>query len=259
MQDRSEENQASEVLGDQVMDSLGMNGESGEAAEAQADSGESTELPKYAKEKLGMQEKRHKKQMRELQQQMEDMRSQLGSRPQMQSQDQSQGQSNQAAGDPYQHAVAAAMQAIEQKQKKSQEAEKMQHVHKQYQDLQDDLDNGSDQYDDFDDVVRSPKTHYTEAMRDAALLIPNRTDVLYKLGKNPDELNRISKLHPLEQAKEMVKLSIAMMGGNGSKPASQAAKTMGNIKSNPVSSSSAQVNEKTPIGEIRRKMKAGWK
>lgn len=261
MQDRQDE-VSSEGLEQEVMDSLG-NPEQ-VAADEESAQDVKEDLPAYAKQKLGMQEKRHKKAMREVRQQLDEMRAQLGSRPEsMNTQNPvnnySQPDMQQSGGnDIIQQAVAAALRAQADQQKKAQDAEKMQYVHKQYQDLQDELDNGSDKYEDFDDVVRHPNVPFTEAMRDATLLLPNKSDVLYKLAKNPDEFKRIRDLHPIEQAKEMVKLSFALMSG-GNEKSSQPIKTMGNIKSNPVSNSSAQVNEKTPIGELRRKMKAGWK
>lgn len=254
MQDRSENNPASEVAAEQVMDSLGVSPEvTDEQSVEQKD-----ELPKFAKEKLGMQEKRHKKEMRKMQSQLDEIRAHLGSRPEPMNAPQPNVDpySSQPNGD-LDSAVAKAMEMVEKKKK---DAENAQHVQKQYQSLSDDLDNASDKYEDFDDVVKSPNVPFTNAMRDAALLLPNRTDVLYKLGKNPDELKRISQLPSIQQAQEMVKLAMGLMSGGDEKQAPQGVKTMGNIKSNPVSNSS-QVNEKTSVSELRKRMKsgAGWK
>lgn len=254
MQDRSENNPENEVAAEQVMDSMGVSSEVVDDQSAE----QKDELPKFAKEKLGMQEKRHKKDMRKMQQQIEELRAHLGSRPEPMNTPQNvDPYSSQPNGD-FDSAVAKAMEAVEKKKKDSENA---QHVQKQYQSLNDDLDNASDKYEDFDEVVKSPNVPFTSAMRDASLLLPNRTDVLYKLGKNPDELTRISKLPAIQQAQEMVKLSIGLMtGGGDEKQAPQGVKTMGNIKSNPVSNSS-QVNEKTSVSELRKRMKsgAGWK
>jgi hypothetical protein len=153
-------------------------------------------------------------------------------------------------------AVNAALQAKDQREQAAQQAEKQAHVHKQYQKLQDHLDNASSKYDDFEDVVRSPDAPFTDSMRDTALLLPNAADVLYKLGKAPDELKRISQLHPLEQAKEMIRLSVQMQGGD--QKGASAPRSLGNIKSNPVSAPDS-ANENTSVGELRRKLKAGWK
>jgi hypothetical protein len=93
-------------------------------------------------------------------------------------------------------------------------------------------------------------------MRDTALLLPNAADVLYKLGKNETELHRIAALHPIDQAKEMLGLSIALHGGTKDHGTS-APRQLGDVKSNPVNAGS--VNENTSIGELRRKLKANWK
>jgi hypothetical protein len=134
----------------------------------------------------------------------------------------------------------------------------MQHVYRQYENLDSDLNKGADKYEDFDDVVRGNDSPFTSAMRDAALMIPNPAEVLYKLGKDKDALRRISQLHPLEQAKEIVKLSHALVAGGGNNGGVKGAKTIGQIKNNPISTTS--ITENTPTSEIRRRMKSGeWK
>ena len=96
-------------------------------------------------------------------------------------------------------------------------------------------------------------------MRDAALMLPKKGagsagEVLYKLGKNPEELSRISKLHPHEQAQELVAISHALISGGENKGSSQ--RPLGQIKNNPVTNS-AGVTEKTSPAQIRALMKAG--
>jgi hypothetical protein len=217
------------------------------------------ELPQYAKERLGRQQKRHDREMRDMRQQMQMMQSQLQSPSQMDNNSQQMSQPEQSGGggvdDQIQKAVSYALNLQKMEKQKADEAEKAAHVHKQYQNLQDHLDKASDKYDDFDEVVRGNDTPFTPAMRDAALLIDNPGDVLYKLGKNRDELARISKLHPIDQAREINKLSFALMGGND-KGVSQP-RTIGQVKSNPVPT--RDVTDNTSVGELRRRMKAGWK
>lgn len=255
----------------EALEGLGMPEEAAEGL--QADEGKPEQDPVYVQKRLKQQERAHKREMRELQQQMMQMQQMQQMQQQMSApQQQGFGQPMQQQ-DPYgqpqqdqgmgaedqriQRAVQMALQHKEMQERQSKEAERMAHVQKQYQALQENLDNASLHYDDFDDVVRHGDAPYSEAMRDAALLIPNAADVLYKLGKNKDELKRISALHPLEQAKEMVKLSIALTQGEGSK-GRQVPKTLGQVKSNPVTNSQA-ITDKTPVSEIRRRMKAGWK
>lgn len=158
-----------------------------------------------------------------------------------------------------QHAVRMALGMKDHEERQAKNAEMQTHVHKQYQRLNDEFDNASDKYDDFDDVVRGNDVPFTPHVRDALLLVENPAEVAYKLGKNRTELERISKLHPLDQAREVNKLSFSLMGNHGKPTANQKTTPMGGIRQNPVSSSTA-VTGKTPPGEIRRRMKAGtWK
>ena len=212
-----------------------------------------TELPKGVRERLGRQEKRHARELRALRAEMQSLQGNLAqpnAAPQQGYQDPGMGQGDEQI----QRAVAAALRAQEEQARKQREAEQMQHVYRQYENLDQDLNKGSDKYDDFDDVVRGNDSPFTSAMRDAALMIPNPAEVLYKLGKDKDALRRISQLHPLEQAKEIVKLSHALVAG-GAGGGVKEAKTIGQIKHNPVSSTS--INENTSASEIRRRMKAG--
>lgn len=158
-----------------------------------------------------------------------------------------------------QHAVRMAFGMKDHEERQAQEAQRAAHVHKQYQRLNDEFDHASDKYDDFDDVVRGNDVPFTPHVRDALLLVENPAEVAYRLGKNRSELERISKLHPLDQAREVNKLSFSLMGNHGKPAANQKSTPMGSIRQNPVGSSTA-VTDKTPPGEIRRRMKAGtWK
>lgn len=158
-----------------------------------------------------------------------------------------------------QHAVRLALGMKDHEEKQAQEAQRQAHVHKQYQRLNDEFDHASDRYDDFDEVVRGNDVPFSPHVRDALLLVENPAEVAYRLGKNRSELERISKLHPLDQAREVNKLSFSLMGNHGKPTANQKTTPMGSIRQNPVSSSTS-VTDKTPPGEIRRRMKAGtWK
>jgi hypothetical protein len=258
---QSEEMQgeAKQELGEAVNASLGL-GEGGE----QPSESVHDELPEMAKKRLGMQEKRHKKEMRKLQSQLDEMRDHLRTRPEPLNSPEngmnpySSQPENGSMDDTVYKAVARAMEMQKMQEHKAREAEKMQHVQKSYRALQDNLDNASGKYEDFDDIVKSEDAPYTDAMRDAALLIENAPDVLYHLGKDKEKLKRISELHPLDQAKEVIKLSVALMSGNGSKQGSVSqAKPLGQVKNNPITSNT--VNEGTSVGELRKRMKDGGK
>jgi hypothetical protein len=161
--------------------------------------------------------------------------------------------------DKIQKAVRFALGMKEHEERQAKEAERQAHVNKQYQRLLDEFDRASEKYEDFDDVVRGDDIPFTPHVRDALLLVENPAEVAYRLGKNRSELERISKLHPLDQAREVNKLSFSLMGGNSGKPSSSKAAPLGTVRANPVHSSTA-VTDKTPPSVIRARMKAGtWK
>lgn len=245
-----------EELGEAVNASLGM----GE----QASEPEHDELPEAAKKRLGMQEKRHKKEMRRMQQQLDEVRQHLGSRPEPQNSPENgmnpytSQQEDGSMDDTVYKAVAKAMEMQKMQEQQAKDQEKMQHVHKSYKELEKNLEDGSSKYEDFDDVVNAHDAPYSDAMRDASLLIDNAPDVLYHLGKDREKLKRLSELHPLEQAKEVIKLSKALaIGDNGKQSNSSNAKPLGQVKNNPVTPNN--VNEATSVGELRKRMRDGGK
>jgi hypothetical protein len=218
--------------------------------------------PKSVKKRLGMQAKKHAREMRHMQEQLMQMREMLGSNTQGMhdiNNFPSPGQPNPASmteEERIQHAVRMALGMRENEQRQAEEAQKMAHVQKQYQRLNDEFDNASEKYDDFDDVVRANDVPFTPHVRDAMLLIKNPADVAYQLGKNRNELERISKLHPLDQAREIINLGQSLLNGQAEKPSSPKANTLGSIRVNPASSS----NGNASAADIRRRMKAGtWK
>lgn len=264
-QDLSSQDQ--ESLAGEVMQSLGEPGESGQQ-EVGDDDRDRDELPRFAKEKIGKIKHAHKKEMRSLQRRLDEleMRSSSGS-PALQSQHQPMNPYTNQAIQPgsdeekIHKAVTMAMRAKEDEERRAMEAQNAAYVNKHYESFNDHLDNASNKYDDFDEVVRSKDAPFTDSMRDMMSVIAkampdHATEVLYKLGKNKEELSRISKLHPLDQAAEVMTLSHALMGGMDK--SQSVPKTMGQVKSNPVVSQ--HVNENTSVGELRRRMKeGGWK
>lgn len=257
--------QEKESLAGNVMDSLGEPQESeSEVLEGSHDQeGEESDSTSSKKREPGWQ--RLKRKNREHEMEIRDLRSRIEHMQSSQPQHEQPMSPHQPfqSGDMAEHihkAVSQVLQHKEMEEHKAKEAERMAHVHKQYQGLQKHLDNVSDRYDDFDDVVRGEDAPFTPHMRDAALLLPHSGkgsagEVLYKLGKNRPELERIAQLHPLDQARELNKLSHALVSGDESKNA-QTTRQMGNIKSNPVVNSHG-ITDKTPASEIRARMKAG--
>lgn len=221
--------------------------------------------PLYVQKRLKQQRRAHEREIRELQARMDQMQSQLqpnqyqapspydSGNPMQQQPQQSSGNM-----DMIQQAVGYALQQRDMEERKAREAQAQQHIAKQYQELNRHLDQTSDKYDDFDDIVRGDAP-FTAPMRDAALMLPKKGpgsagEVLYQLGKNPEELSRIAKLHPVDQAKELVALSHALISGGENKQSQS--RPLGNIKSNPVINSLG-ITEKTPISDIRSRMKQG--
>jgi hypothetical protein len=259
--------QDQEGLAGEVMDSLGE--PQGAAEEVINDThpskgeGGQDDLPESVRVRLWRQERKHAREMRNMRAQVEHLQSRVGhSQPNMENH--MNPNENSYTGQPpvdeqLQKAVSYALQHRDMEERKAKEAERMAHVHKQYGELHKHLDDTADKYEDFDDVVRGHDAPFTDHIRDAALLLPRKGpgsagEVLYKLGKNRSELDRISRLHPLDQASELVRLSHAMIGGADMKTAQP--RPLGHIKSNPVSNSHA-ITEKTSPSEIRARMKEG--
>lgn len=248
---------------EEVLDSFGMD-QSGEneSQDSEQDGQSLNKDPLYVQKRLKQQKRAHEREIRELHSRMNDIQSKLGHQTDNSSAYQNQGQTDGNMDEQIHKAVSYALQHRDMEERKAKEAENHAHVHRQYVDLQRHLDNVADKYDDFDEVVRSDDAPFSSHMRDASLLLPksgkgSAGEVLYKLGKNQNELSRIAKLHPLDQAAEMVKLSHALING-GEKSVNQLSRPLGNIKGNPGTNSHA-VTENTSVSELRKRMRNNWK
>ncbi len=252
-----------ENLQGEVLESLGEptesadDGESGQMPQGEGNKGETLAVQKRIKQL----KRAHEREMREMQARMAEMQSQM--QPNQFNQDQQMNpqdaMGNQGGMDDAIHkAVSYALRHKEEEERRAKDMQSQQHIAKQYQDLNKHLDSTADKYDDFDDVVRGDAP-FTAHMRDAALMLPKKGpgsagEVLYKLGKDPEALSRIAKLHPVDQAAELVALSHALISGGEQK--GQANRPLGQIKSNPVVNSTG-ITEKTPVSDIRSRMKQG--
>jgi len=249
-------NDAENVSGE-VAEDLGVpKDEMIETVEAAKSSGSENTGESLAIQKRLKQAKRaHEREIRELHARIADMQSQL--QPNQQQPQQNPYDGN-GVDDAIHKAVSFALQHRDMEERKAKEAESQHHIAKQYQDLNKHLDSTADKYDDFDDVVRGDAP-FTAHMRDAALMLPKKGpgsagEVLYKLGKDPEALARIAKLHPVDQASELVALSHALISGGEQKGSNS--RPLGQIKNNPVVNS-AGITEKTPVSDIRQRMKKG--
>jgi hypothetical protein len=63
-------------------------------------------------------------------------------------------------------------------------------------------------YDDFDQVAYNPQLRITQTMAQTIQLSEMGADVAYYLGTNPKEAERIAKLQPFLQAKEIGKIEV---------------------------------------------------
>ena len=269
VQDKSQDGMA-----DQVMEGLGVDegshdGNESASHEGQSDDhseGKQSDATLSVQKRLKSQKRAHEREVHALHARIGDLEARM-SQPNTsheQAANPYQGGHQDASIDEHIHkAVSYALQHKEMEERKAHESRQQQHVHRQYQEFSKHLDGMNDKYDDFHDVVYGADTPYTTHMRDYALTLPRKGtgsagEVLYKLGKNPKELERISRLHPLDQASEMAALSHALIDVGEHKTASSN-RPLGQIKSNPVTNSHA-VNDKTPVGDIRQRMKSGsWK
>lgn len=89
------------------------------------------------------------------------------------------------------------------------------------------MDNGHEKYADFDDVaestgdlLRSKNLKFSTAMMGALYETENSHDIVYHLGKNPEEAERIARLSPYAQAKEIGKLEDKLSAKKPVKPSS---------------------------------------
>lgn len=220
--------------------------------------------PISVKKRLGMQAKKHAREVRQLHERLSQMEAALSDSANPNTSNYQQDSYN-SPGQPLppganeeariQHAVRMALGMKEHEERQAREAQHQAHVQKQYQRLNDEFDRASDKYEDFDDVVRENDAPFTDAIRDVLLLVENPAEVAYSLGKNRSELQRISKLHPLEQAREVNKLAFSLMGNGGAKQTSNRSAPIGSIRTNP--GTSQTITDKTPASVIRARMKAG--
>lgn len=264
-------NQVQDGLADSVMNSIGVeesNPDEGQEENDHRDGSHSKESLSVQK-RLKSQKRSHDREVRELNSRIIELESRM-TQPNYSSNDQHQNSYQSPEGgsveDHIHKAVSYALQHKEMEERKAHEAKhkanQEAHINHHRQELNKHLDSMNDKYDDFHEVVFGD-TPFTQAMSDYALTLPRKGagsagEVLYKLGKNRQEFDRIANLPPIEQANEMVALSHALVSG-GDHKTTQTSKPLGQIKSNPVTNSHL-VTEKTPVSNIRQRMKSGsWK
>lgn len=97
------------------------------------------------------------------------------------------------------YAEALAQKKLEQREQARQQSEILEGYHARE-------DEARGKYDDFDQVAYNPNLRITTVMAQTIQASDNGPDVAYYLGTNPKEADRISRLPPLVQAKEIGKI-----------------------------------------------------
>lgn len=94
------------------------------------------------------------------------------------------------------YAEAKAIKLIEQREIQKQQAEILEKYHDREEEAR-------SKYDDFEQVAYNPTLKITTVMAQAVQASDAGPDIAYYLGSNPKEADRISRLSPILQAKEI--------------------------------------------------------
>ena len=106
-------------------------------------------------------------------------------------------------GSPDEYADALAERKAEELLARREQARMQSEIIESYHDKEEDARN---KYDDFEQVAYNPKLPITDAMAQTIQSSDVGPDMAYYLGSNPKEADRISRLSPLQQAKELGKI-----------------------------------------------------
>jgi hypothetical protein len=161
------------------------------------------ELPEAFKARLGRQEKRHKKELRELQAQLEAKYQHLERRMIPPSDE------GEAVDDPKAQLEALMEEALEKIAVKRQRVATQAAYQNESEKLTTELEFYRDKHEDFEDVMQNFRGVNTAAIEEGAMLAPydNGAEIIYQLAKNPAEIKRISLLPPIAQKREIAKMS----------------------------------------------------
>ena len=108
---------------------------------------------------------------------------------------------------PEAYAEAMAYQKAEELLAKREAAKQQSAVLESYQERE---EAARDKYDDFEQVAYNPNLPITDFMAQSIQASEAGPDVLYYLGSNPKEADRIARLAPILQAKEIGKLEASL-------------------------------------------------
>jgi hypothetical protein len=113
------------------------------------------------------------------------------------------------------YAEAKAIKLIEQREVQKQQSEILEAYH-------DKEEEARAKYDDFEQVAYNPNLRITTVMAQTIQASDAGPDVAYYLGANPKEADRISRLQPILQAKEIGKLEAKLAANPPAKKTSSA-------------------------------------
>jgi len=106
------------------------------------------------------------------------------------------------------YAQALALQKAEELIAKREAAKQQSQVLESYHDLEEEA---RTKYDDFEQVAYNPKLPVTNVMAEAIQSSEIGPELAYYLGSNPKEADRISRMTPLGQAKEIGKIEAKLV------------------------------------------------
>lgn len=193
------------------------------------------------KKRLGQQQKKHKREMRAVQDQLAQQSMVISQMQQQLSQNapmNDQSQQNQPAIQP-----------------NNVDPRHLMEMQKIQDEFHQDLQKTSQKYDDFDDIVQDPYAPFTESIKHIAMTLDNPGEVIYSLAKNRDELYRIKDLPPHRQAKELNKLSKALSLKEKTASGTMQAKPMTPLKGD--ASTLKGSNNPTSVADFRRMLRSG--
>ena len=120
-----------------------------------------------------------------------------------------------------------------------------------YQELDDKMEKGRNKYADFNELVLDENLKISEAMVEAILISDIAEDVLYYLGKHPEEAADLAKLPPLKIAHEFGKIEAKLTAPLPKKKTTNAPEPITPVKS-------TGVTEKDPSDMTPREYRA-WR
>jgi hypothetical protein len=236
-----------------------------ESGSTPAEGSEANSDAVYVQKRLKRQERAHEREMREMQSRMDQIQSQLAQQsPPFQANPNGEpyGSDEERIHKAVSYGIQLSKQTEEKARREALQAKEQANLHKKYQDLSTHLNDYADKYDDFEEKVMGNDVPITPHIVHAASLLPKKGagsagETLYHLGKNPNELARISQLPISDQQAEVIALSHALARGNVEGKGMPLSQTLNPLKSMPSNASSRKINDSTSISDIRARMRAG--